>query len=948
MGAWKKIISLIMLSCLLLFSTTVTFAAPRPKLKVGWYLVDGLHDYDADANRFSGYDYDYLKAIAQYNDWEYQFVVESFAKCMADLASGELDIVGGVTLTPERARMFAYPRNNCGKAGPRLVVKGGDNRFSFEDFANFQDLRVGVLQSGNLEHQLQTYAEEHHFTIQKKVYQTQQELQYALNQGQVDALFLSGTRNIKGLRVLAQLPQQELYFVTTAGKIWIKNGLDEALAKIKFFDRGYEDALYEKYFSASSTPILAFTAEENFYLQHLKATGRKLKVAYDPAWRPIEYRDRNGHFKGILADIFQLISQRSGLEFEFVTSSSFDELIKTEVPKADILADLIHDFDWADQHHANLTPTLFHTQIFMVYNNQPDLHTKVAVTKGYHLTKAVKDWINENEKQGSQLQFLTYDTMAECIDAVRNQQAGRTYINAYELNYYMEKFRLEHLNVQSVEGFTEKISIGVSKNAGPVLLSIICRTLNSLSPDELNAIILANTKTPLELGLLDYIYANPLGSSFLIGFLLLGLGLIVFLYLRNRENARQRQALQSANNAKSEFLSRISHDIRTPMNAIMGMTELARQANKNTEVADYLQKISSASQFLLRLINDILDMASIEKGAIVLHPENYPLNDFLTLVESTIKPLADKKKIQLLLQMDPQLTCLYVDKLRFNQIFLNLLANAVKFTPALGQVNLSLKTGSLQGELKDQLTPENLAPEEAAKLIYLCVTVTDNGIGIKSKFLPKIFKPFTQEKERHISQTEGSGLGLAIVKKLIDAMHGLIQVQSIPGKGSTFTVQLALPACLKDQACPLPGKAQASPDSNLQGKRALIVEDNAINQEVARRLLQHFGMTAEVTDNGQVALEVFQKHPAHWFDVILMDVRMPVMDGLAATRKLRQLPQEDAATIPIIALTADAYLDQRQKIMASGMTEYLAKPVQPKELSAMLVKVLQDQAEPAG
>ena len=941
MRTWHQKIIFIFISCLLIISTCTAGAAERPKLKVGWYLVDGLHNYEAETNRFSGYDYDYLKAIAQYNDWEYQFVVESFAKCMADLASGELDIVGGVTLTPERARMFAYLRNNCGKAGPRLVVKGGDNRFSFEDFANFQDLKVGLLQSGNLERQLRAYADAHHFTVRMQVYQTQQELHYALDEGKVDALFLSGTRTIKGLRVLAQLPQQELYFITSANKIWIRNGLDEGLSKIKFFDRNYEDTLNENYFAASSTPILAFSSEELFYLNHLKATGQKLKVAYDPAWRPLEYKDKDGQFKGILADIFQLLSQRSGLEFEFVTSSSFDAMLKKEAPRADLLADLIHDFDWADQHQANLTPVLFNTQIFMVYNNQTSLYSKVAVPKGYHLTKAVQSWIKENEKQNRQVQFLTYDTMAECIDAVRNQQAGRTYINAYELNFYMEKFRLEHLNVQSIEGFTEKISIGVSKADGPVLLSVICRTLNSISQDELNAIILSNTKTPLELGLLDYVYANPIGALLLVGLLLLILSLIIFLYLRDRQNVRQRLALQKANNAKSEFLSRISHDIRTPMNAIMGMTELARHANHNSEVGDYLQKISSASQFLLRLINDILDMAVIEKGSIVLQPENYPLNEFLTLIHSTIKPLADKKQIELYCQADPALTCLYVDKLRFNQIFLNLLANAVKFTPAKGRVDFTLTTGSLTRQLQDQLVPKQTPPEKAAQLIYLCSTVKDTGIGIKPKFLAKIFDPFSQEKERHISQTEGSGLGLAIVKKLVEAMHGLIQVQSTPGLGSTFTVQLALPACLKDRACPLPGTTPSAGGlAGLHDKRVLIVEDNTINQEVAARLLKHFGLVSEIAANGQEALDLFQKHPAHWFDIILMDVRMPVMDGLEATKAIRRLPQADAASIPIVALTADAYLDQRQKILASGMTAYLAKPVQPKELAALLVQLL--------
>jgi CheY-like chemotaxis protein/nitrogen-specific signal transduction histidine kinase len=396
---------------------------------------------------------------------------------------------------------------------------------------------------------------------------------------------------------------------------------------------------------------------------------------------------------------------------------------------------------------------------------------------------------------------------------------------------------------------------------------------------------------------------------------------LFFFYYSSRRNARQRLELERANRAKSEFLSRISHDIRTPMNAIMGMTELALLEKVTPGVENYLRKIKLSNRFLLNLINDILDMSAIESGKIMLRPEAYSIRDFAEFIHSTIDPLMEKRNIEFTITIDPVIQGILVDRLRFNQIFMNLLSNAAKFTPEGGRVELSL-----------------IVEKTIGHVLHVRGSVRDTGIGISKEFLPKLFSPFTQENKKHVNVTEGSGLGLAIVKRLVEAMEGTITVQSELGKGTDFIVQIPLEECELHTVA----ANEKIPDMDvvLQGKRVLVVEDNSINQEVVCHLLEHFGFSCEVANNGQEALDVFKNHRENWFDVILMDIRMPVMDGIEATSQLRKLDRADATIIPIIALTADAYTSERDQIMESGMTEYLAKPVEPQKLIQMLKKVL--------
>ena len=382
-----------------------------------------------------------------------------------------------------------------------------------------------------------------------------------------------------------------------------------------------------------------------------------------------------------------------------------------------------------------------------------------------------------------------------------------------------------------------------------------------------------------------------------------------------RHQKELEQALISAkqaNLAKSDFLARMSHDIRTPMNAIIGMTELAKYEENSPKTDEYLENIDSSSHFLLGLINDILDFSKIESGKIKLLEEPLTVEEFNRNINTVILPLIEAKQIDFVMNLKCNVACIMTDRLRFTQIYFNLLSNAVKFTPKGGHI---------------EFLCEHI-PDRDGKYGMRC-TVSDNGIGMSREFQQHLFEPFSQEN-RETNYTEpGTGLGLAIVKNLVEAMGGSIKVSSAVGKGSKFTVELYVYTAESNA-----DKENLSEcfNTDLSGARILLVEDNNLNVVVAKRLLERKGCVVEVADNGKQAIQQFSQHAEFFYDAILMDVRMPVMGGIEATEQIRSLERADAKSIPIIAMTADAFIEDQNKTKKAGMNAHLTKPIEPKLL----------------
>ena len=400
--------------------------------------------------------------------------------------------------------------------------------------------------------------------------------------------------------------------------------------------------------------------------------------------------------------------------------------------------------------------------------------------------------------------------------------------------------------------------------------------------------------------------------------------------LQNQHNEDLRAALsaaQEASRVKTVFLSNMSHDIRTPMNAIINLTHLAQEEKDEKKVHEYLDKLSVSGEFLLGLINDILDMSRIESGEITLRQERLPAKEFLATIDTIVAPLMDAKHIHFHQEVQGvEGFDLCVDRLRFNQIFLNLLSNAEKFTPEGGDVWFASSYERID--------------DARVKVIG---TVKDNGIGMSEDFMKHLFEPFAQEHSALGDKRQGTGLGLSIADRLAKAMGGKIEVESKLGQGSTFTVTLVVGFAKAEENG---SQSNAQPETiPLNGMNVLLVEDNELNTYVAKTVLEKEGCAVKTVKNGKEAVDAFLLSPISSFDAILMDVRMPVMDGLEATKAIRSAEREDAKSTPIIAMTADAFDEERKRTLEAGMDYHLSKPVDTKELCRLLGECYARKAE---
>lgn len=375
--------------------------------------------------------------------------------------------------------------------------------------------------------------------------------------------------------------------------------------------------------------------------------------------------------------------------------------------------------------------------------------------------------------------------------------------------------------------------------------------------------------------------------------------------------------LEKVSKAKTDFLSRMSHDIRTPMNAILGLTALAKNELEHTQtVKSYLDKLEASGQFLMGLLNDVLDISKIERNAIELHPQPYDLVDFKQQVEALIIPQCRQKDIEFIFH-EKGLRCntIMLDKLRFNQLVFNLLNNAVRYTPSGGRIELRMR------EL-----------EQVDEKLHTQLIIRDNGIGMSKEFQEHMYEPFSREgREAENYDGRSSGLGLSIVKSLVELMGGTIQVESEPGKGAEFTVDFWVDPVQTDST-----RAPEEEAVSIEGVHVLLCEDNELNREIALYLLEVNKASVDCARNGKEAVDQFANSELGEYDVILMDIRMPVMDGMEAARRIRAMERPDALTVPIFAMTANAFDEDKRMSREAGMSEHLSKPIDAGLLCRMI------------
>lgn len=541
----------------ILFMTLTPAADAARIVRVGWYNFGALSTYTPSADPrsltsdedlpgvYGGYNYEYLRMISQINGWQLRFVPGTINESLDRLQAGEIDLVGGVGRIPSREKKFAFPINSVLNTSIGLIARADDLRFTLNDLDSLHSIRVGAVADSNPLFRMQEWSRERSIPLQFVTYPSFEAMYAALNAGEVDAVTNSLIVQQPNRKILVSIESLGVYFIGNKNNPQLMQELDDAITQIQYLKPGYQEALVSKYLYPQSHSSFALSQKEQAHLNELIASGKPLQVSFSSSWFPIEYTDpETGEVRGIMADIFARISQLTGLKFTYITSPE-------KSSSAQIHASMSTDFSWADLHNSYLSQTVFDIPIFLVTHKEKQNWNTVAITSDSHLAESVKKRLAKNEPF---IQYLRCSTTEECLNAVQEGRAGRTYINSYELNYYMNQNKFSTLSLQPVPGFNEAISIGVSKDEDPLLCSIICQALRSIPPAEINSIILQNITFKPPHSPLDFVYAYPLSSLTAVALLALLAGGLLFFYYSNKKNKRLRTELEDILQSRTSLL----------------------------------------------------------------------------------------------------------------------------------------------------------------------------------------------------------------------------------------------------------------------------------------------------------------------------------------------------------------------------------------------------------
>ena len=910
--------------CLVLFlSAPVPAHAEEVRtVRVGYYENEVFQEGAREGAVKTGYAYEYYRKLAEYTGWKYEYVYGSFGDLYQMLLDGEIDLLAGLARKEDRIGLIGYPDAAMGHESYNLVKHEDDAEIN-ADPETLEGKRIGVMESAMVD-VLRQFLDTHGVEAEVVPFPDYDTLFSSFTAGELDVLAGEGDSgfSMENAVILSSFGASDYYLTVNIRRPDLLRQLNSAQTLLTVEEPNYLNTLSAKYYSGSLASRAHSDAETAWLASH-----SELRVGYLETYLPYSDTDDSGQVTGIVTDVTEQLLKSLHVDTLSVSYRGYENY-------DDMIADLVSG---AIDTGFPVGGGLYYSEESGIYQTNPVVSaaTEIVFRGEFNRNALLNFAVNKNNRMQyyyvrthfPDAQIVLYPSVNAALDAIVSGKADATTLNGLRANDLLKNTRYESLSLMQLSQSDDRCYGVAMGNEG--LLKLLNRGINVLGVDYGQ-----NQAYRYADGLYSYSFFDLVQQNleiFVLGMLAVA-SVIIFLLLR--DNRRSRAQIR----AKTIFLNNMSHDIRTPMNAIVGFTGLAASHVDDPEqVKDYLQKITVSSQHLLALINDVLDMSRIESGRVSLEEADVHLPDVIRDLQTIVQANITEKRQNLLIDMQGlRHEDVITDKLRLNQVLLNILSNAIKFTPAGGTISLSLDE----------------EPSSRADTACCAFRIKDNGIGMSREFQKTIFEAFTRERTSTVSGIQGTGLGMAITKNIVDMMGGTISVQSEEGKGSEFVVRIPFrigesravaekapePQGLRAPAADGTGEAPAAAD--FTGKRILLAEDNEMNQMIAVAILENVGFTIDIAPNGAEAVDKIKLAPAGTYDVILMDIQMPVMDGYEAAKRIRAMEDQKKAGIPIIAVTANAFEEDRKIALAAGMNGHLAKPYDVNAIMQTLSELL--------